>query len=63
MTEKLAYNSKEAAAALGVSLPTFYELSNRADFPCIRVGRRILVPVDSLREWLAKEAQRSGSTD
>lgn len=56
MSEKLAFNSKEAAAALGVSLPTFYELSNRADFPAIRVGRRVLVPVDSLRAWLAKEA-------
>lgn len=56
MAEKLAYNSKEAAAALGVSLPTFYELSNRDDFPVVRVGRRVLVPVDGLREWLAKEA-------
>lgn len=54
--EKLAYNAKEAAATLGISLPTFYELSNRADFPCVRIGRRVIVPVDSLRAWLAKEA-------
>lgn len=54
--EKLTLNSKETAAALGISLPTFYELSNRADFPCIRVGRRVLVPVDGLRAWLMKEA-------
>lgn len=54
--EKLAYNAKEAATTLGISLPTFYELSNRADFPCVRIGRRIIVPVDSLRAWLAKEA-------
>lgn len=56
--EKLVYNSKEAAAALGVSLPTFYELSNRADFPVVRVGRRVLVPVDGLRAWLEKESAR-----
>ena len=56
MPEKLAYNAKETASALGISFPTFYELSNRTDFPCIRVGRRVLVPVDSLRKWLAKEA-------
>lgn len=54
--EKLAYNAKEAAATLGISLPTFYELSNRSDFPCVRIGRRVIVPVDSLRAWLAKEA-------
>lgn len=54
--EKLAYNAKETAVALGISLPKFYELSNRADFPCVRIGRRVIVPVDSLRAWLAKEA-------
>lgn len=56
MPDKLAYNAKEAAATLGISLPTFYELSNRSDFPCVRIGRRVIVPVDSLRAWLAKEA-------
>lgn len=56
--EKLTLNSKEAAAALGISLPTFYELANRADFPRIRVGRRVLIPVDSLKEWLAKESNK-----
>ena len=58
MAEKLAYNSKEAAKALGVSLPTFYELASRSDFPRVKVGRRVLVPVDALREWLAREAAR-----
>lgn len=58
MPEKLTYNSREAAAALGVSLPTFYELANRADFPIVRVGRRVLVPVDELRAWLSREAAR-----
>lgn len=56
--EKLAYNSKEAAAALGLCLPTFYELTQRADFPVVRVGRRVLVPVDGLRAWLEKETAK-----
>lgn len=54
--DKLCFNAREAAEALGVSLPTFYELSNRSDFPRVKVGRRTLVPVDALRAWLAKEA-------
>ncbi len=58
MADKLTYNSREAAAALGVSLPTFYELANREGFPVVRVGRRVLVPVDDLRAWLSKEAAR-----
>ena len=56
--DKLCLNSQEAANALGISLPTFYELSNRADFPRIKVGRRVLVPVEALRAWLAREAER-----
>lgn len=58
MPDKLTYNSREAAAALGVSLPTFYELASREDFPVVRVGRRVLVPVDDLRAWLSKKAAR-----
>lgn len=61
MPDKLTYNSREAAAALGVSLPTFYELAARDDFPVVRVGRRVLVPVEDLRAWLSKEAaQKQG---
>lgn len=56
MADKLVFNAHEAAAALGISLPTFYTLAGREGFPCVRVGRRLLVPVDGLREWLAKEA-------
>lgn len=40
--EKMCFNAREAAEALGVSLPTFYELSNRAGFPRVKVGRRTL---------------------
>ena len=56
--EKMCLNTREAAEALGVSLPTFYELSNRSDFPRVKVGRRTLVPVEALRAWLAREVER-----
>lgn len=56
--EKMTFCAREAAEALGVSLPTFYALAGRPDFPVVRIGRRLLVPVDALRAWLAKEAGR-----
>lgn len=56
--EKLVLSRPEAAEILGVSLPTLDKFSHRADFPWIRVGRRVLIPVDALREWLAKEASK-----
>ena len=58
MGEKLVLNAREAAAALGISLPSFYVLAGRPDFPCVRVGRRLLIPVEGLREWLRQEAAR-----
>lgn len=35
-----------------------YELIAREDFPSARLGRRIVIPVDALNEWLKR-----GGTD
>lgn len=56
MSEKLTYNAKEAAAALGIGLLGVYDLCNRSDFPAIRIGRRIVIPVDGLKRWLARQS-------
>ena len=43
--EKIAYNVQEAAAALGLCADAVYDLAHRPDFPAVRVGNRILIPV------------------
>ena len=50
--EKTTMSVQELAAQLGVSLPKAYELVKQPGFPVIRVGSRILIPVDAFREWL-----------
>lgn len=50
--EKTTMSVQELAAQLGVSLPKAYELVKQPGFPVIRVGTRILIPVDAFREWL-----------
>lgn len=58
MPDKLAINVPELAKMLGVSRPVAYELTKREGFPAIRVSeRRIIIPVDKLNEWLAREAE------
>ena len=57
--EKLAINVTELAKVLGIGQPNAYDLVNRSDFPAIRIGRRILIPMDKLREWLDNEAGRN----
>ena len=52
MTEKLTLSVEEAGKMLGVSRQIAYQLSRRADFPTLHIGRRVLVPRKQLEEWM-----------
>lgn len=54
---RIALSVSDAAAALGISRPTMYTLMHRADFPVVRVGRRVLIPKAALEAWLASHCQ------
>ena len=40
----------EMAAALGISRAGAYELARSEGFPALRIGKRIVIPKDELRE-------------
>lgn len=51
----------EAAAYLGVSTDTIYEMVRRQEIPHIRIRRRILFRRDTLDAWLSRmEAASEG---
>lgn len=56
--EKNTISVKELAERMGISLPMAYDLTRREDFPSLRVGARILIPIDAFKDWLAREASR-----
>ena len=56
MMEKTTISVQELAAQMGISLPKAYELVKEPDFPTIRVGTRILIPVEAYREWLIRNS-------
>jgi len=56
--EKNTMSVKELAERMGISLPMAYDLTRREDFPSLRVGARILIPIDAFKDWLAREASR-----
>ena len=58
--DKLTYSVAETAQVLGVSKPTVYNLIHREDFPAFRIGGRMLISVDGLRDWVL--AQTAGSS-
>lgn len=47
---------EEAAALLGIGRSAAYEAARRGQLPTRRVGRRLLVPVPALLEWLGVPA-------
>ena len=58
--EKSTISVQELARQMGISLPKAYELVKQPDFPTLRVGNRILIPVEGFHAWLRA---KSGSGD
>lgn len=50
--EKTTMSVQELSAQMGISLPKAYELVKTPGFPVIRIGTRILIPIEAFREWL-----------
>lgn len=59
---RLTLTVEEAAVVLGISRSHAYESVKRGELPCIRIGRRILVPKIALAEMMeSAELGRAGS--
>lgn len=52
-TTKLLAGAKETADMLGVSKPIMYKLCNREDFPCFRIGKKLVISIDGLKTWIS----------
>ena len=52
--EKTTMSVQELSAQMGISLPKAYELVKTLGFPTIRIGARILIPIESYKEWLVR---------
>ena len=54
--ERLTVTVHALAQMLGIGRIKAYELANIKGFPEIRLGKRIVVPVDQLKKWLEERA-------
>jgi excisionase family DNA binding protein len=50
--QRLTLTVEEAATALGISRAFAYEAVARGEIPCIRIGKRILIPKIALEKML-----------
>lgn len=56
--ERTTMSVQELSAQMGISLPKAYELVKTPGFPTLRIGTRILIPIDAYKEWLMKNAMQ-----
>ena len=57
---KYTLTTREFAERMQVSEPTARAIMNREGFPLLKVGRRRLVLVEGLNEWLRDQVGRAG---
>lgn len=53
---RLTMTVEEMGKSIGISRVKAYELANSEGFPKIRIGKRIIIPIDSLNRWLEQNS-------
>lgn len=51
-SERLTYSCKEACKLLGLSKNSLYAACSRGEIPCLRIGKRLLIPKAQLERLL-----------
>lgn len=49
---RLTVNRREAAEMLGISERLLWAWTNAGEVPHVRIGARVLYPVEALKQWL-----------
>lgn len=53
----LLLRPKEAALAMGIGLTKTYELIARGEIPSVKLGNSVRIPLDALRDTLARKTE------
>ena len=56
LDHRITLTIEETASLLGLGRTATYEAARRGQIPARRLGRRVVVPVPALLEWLSSEA-------
>ena len=57
------YTVVKAAHILGICPSTYYEKANQGLLPAFKLGRRTLVPIEALNEYLSRKIKASRLTN
>lgn len=56
---QLLLSVSKVAKALCISPRKLWELTNRGDIPCLRIGRRVMYDPRDLRDWIEAQKKKS----
>ena len=56
LDHRITLTIEETASLLGLGRTATYEAARRGQIPSRRLGRRVVVPVPALLEWLSSDA-------
>ncbi len=55
MQKKNVYNVAEITTLLGICKQKVYSLIHEGNLPCIKIGRRYVIPKAAFEQWLKKQ--------
>ena len=55
LDHRITLTIEETASLLGLGRTATYEAARRGEIPARRLGRRVVVPVPALLEWLSSD--------
>jgi excisionase family DNA binding protein len=53
--ERMLLTPDEVANLLGLGRTKVYALLGSGSLPCVRIGNRLRIPVEGLRDWVARQ--------
>lgn len=53
--DPIVISEREAARLVGMGLTAFRAIRARGEVPHVRLGARVMIPVQELREWVAAQ--------
>lgn len=59
----LALRAEDVAEVLGISRAGAYTLFHAEGFPCVRIGKRMLVQRDAFLQWLDEQQNKKATTE
>jgi len=57
--EKLLLRPKKAFELLDIGRSTGYAMIASGELPSIRIGRAVRIPVDGLKDWVKRQAEKN----